>query len=184
LNTPDNSSPLSGAGVANPLHPRTATSLRDTAIALGVPLNSHRQPALHQRVPNRYISIQEAQHLGMSLFWPGTPCLHGHIAARYVSNSRMCVDCRREQQSLPAIYPRSPAFAWTSDLHRTFCEAWARTGSILEARRAVSCPHLQMVRDELEHSPAFRTLFEEAALQAAYRQLGAQDNTLGNTHVI
>jgi Recombination endonuclease VII len=39
------------------------------------------------------ISCQEAKSLGLIRFFTGVPCIHGHLAERYVSNN-MCVPCK------------------------------------------------------------------------------------------
>ena len=41
-------------------------------------------------------SRAEAQNLGLERFFTGVPCIHGHVAARYVSTTN-CVPCQVER---------------------------------------------------------------------------------------
>lgn len=53
------------------------------------------KPDLYNFMPTRNIPQQEAQARGWSLFFMAESCRWGHVAPRYVSNPRMCVDCHR-----------------------------------------------------------------------------------------
>lgn len=48
------------------------------------------------------ISKQKAQALGLDRYFTGKPCIHGHIAERYVL-SGMCVDCAKARAQRTAI---------------------------------------------------------------------------------
>jgi hypothetical protein len=54
-------------------------------------------------MPTRYISLEEAQFRKWPYFYIGTPCRYGHVAPRYTSNARICVDCHRAKTSKPPI---------------------------------------------------------------------------------
>lgn len=65
-------------------------------------------PDVFNYVPKRAVTIDEARLHGWPHFWDQkTACSMGHIAARYVSNAAMCVDCNRIAQGKPPIYPNT-----------------------------------------------------------------------------
>jgi hypothetical protein len=52
-------------------------------------------PDLYNFMPTRFITKDEAQGRGWTFFYIGESCRWGHMAPRYVSNPRLCVDCNR-----------------------------------------------------------------------------------------
>lgn len=67
------------------------------------PLNSDGHPNLYQYMPTRLVPKAEAEQKGWGTFYEGTPCRHHHIAPRYVSNPRLCVDCDRVKKGKATI---------------------------------------------------------------------------------
>lgn len=59
------------------------------------PVTKEGKPDLYNTLPSRFISKGEAEARGWSLFYVGDVCSHGHKAPRFVSNPRLCVDCKR-----------------------------------------------------------------------------------------
>lgn len=59
-------------------------------------------PDLNHVLPSRIITRAEAQLRRWPLYFPATPCGHGHIAPRWVTN-QLCVDCRRTRAGKPPI---------------------------------------------------------------------------------
>lgn len=49
----------------------------------------------------KIISQAEARAAGLTRFFTGEPCVKGHIAERWVSNPRVCVDCNRDMPVVP-----------------------------------------------------------------------------------
>ena len=74
------------------IRPETVAPLRDG------------RPDLFNNQPTRFVSLDEAKARGWKHFWTGEPCIVGHRAARYVSNSRICVDCTRVERGLLPAY--------------------------------------------------------------------------------
>lgn len=72
------------------------------ALAEIAPL-SEGKPDLYNFMPTRNIPLQEAQFRGWTLFFMGESCRWGHVAPRYVSNPRSCVDCLRIKAGKAAI---------------------------------------------------------------------------------
>src|SRR5271170_6557123 len=73
------------------IKPETVAPLRDG------------KPDLYNYQPTRFVSLKEAKGRGWTHFWSGEPCVRGHRAARYVSNTSNCVDCVRvETGQLPS----------------------------------------------------------------------------------
>ena len=62
------------------------------------------KPDLYSHQPTRFVSKDEAKARGWKHFWTGEPCVHGHRAARYVSNGSICVDCTRVEKGQLPVY--------------------------------------------------------------------------------
>jgi hypothetical protein len=59
------------------------------------PINSKGSPDLYNHMPTRMIPQEEAKYRKWGYFFQSTPCRYGHVAPRYTSNHRLCVDCLR-----------------------------------------------------------------------------------------
>lgn len=82
-----------------PLEPTETTigypdlSLEDVqAVA---PVNRTGGPDLYNHMPTRLIPLEEAKYRKWGYFFQTNPCRYGHVAPRYTSNPRLCVDCNR-----------------------------------------------------------------------------------------
>jgi hypothetical protein len=53
------------------------------------------KPDLYNHMPTRFVPLTEAKERGWTFFYVGESCRWGHVAPRYVSNPRLCVDCHR-----------------------------------------------------------------------------------------
>jgi hypothetical protein len=60
-------------------------------------------PDLYNHMPLRQVTLAEATARKWVYFYVAESCRYGHLAPRYVSNTRMCVDCSRENGRKPAI---------------------------------------------------------------------------------
>jgi hypothetical protein len=117
------------------------------------------RPDLYNYVAKRVVPLEEAQKMGWLHYFDGTSmCLHGHVAARYVSNTQLCVDCKRQGEGKPPIYSISAPlddltgaptfihpianskFRWTDDKKAQLLSAWVNTGGdMLAAAKIVGC---------------------------------------------
>jgi hypothetical protein len=88
--------------------PMTLTAA-EIGIMYGVPVTQKGGIDLFNHVPNRFIPLETARAQGLTAFWEGKACRYGHQAARFVSNTKICMDCRRAKMGLEPIYPRSAA---------------------------------------------------------------------------
>ena len=65
------------------------------------------RPDLYNHMPSRNVSFEEAKARGWTFSFVGKPCTYGHIAPRYTSNQRACVDCVRAKAGSPPIGTRA-----------------------------------------------------------------------------
>lgn len=73
------------------IDPATVAPLRDN------------KPDLYNHMPTRMVPQTEAKARGWTFFYVGESCRWGHMAPRYVTNPRMCVDCHRIRDGRVAI---------------------------------------------------------------------------------
>lgn len=59
------------------------------------PINRAGGPDLYNHMPTRLIPVEEAKFRKWGYFFQTNPCRYGHVAPRYTSNPRLCVDCNR-----------------------------------------------------------------------------------------
>lgn len=59
------------------------------------PINRVGGPDLYNHMPTRMVPIEEAKARKWGYFFQSVPCRYGHVAPRYTSNPRLCVDCQR-----------------------------------------------------------------------------------------
>lgn len=67
------------------------------------PLTGDGRPDLYNNLPSRLVSLAEARARGWPQFYDTSVCRYGHMAPRYVSNPRLCVDCHRLKNGRPTI---------------------------------------------------------------------------------
>lgn len=73
------------------IDPSTVAPLRDN------------KPDLYNNMPTRMVPLTEAKARAWTFFYVGESCRWGHMAPRYVTNPRMCVDCHRIRDGRLAI---------------------------------------------------------------------------------
>lgn len=76
----------------------TATSYPELtldAIKAIAPINRAGGPDLYNHMPTRMVPVEEAKARGWGYCFAAAPCRYGHVAPRYTSNPRKCVDCTR-----------------------------------------------------------------------------------------
>lgn len=59
------------------------------------PINRAGGPDLYNHMPTRMVPVDEAKARGWGYCFSAAPCRYGHVAPRYTSNPRKCVDCTR-----------------------------------------------------------------------------------------
>jgi hypothetical protein len=57
----------------------------------------------YNRLPSRFITLEEAKARGLEHFFIGASCRYGHVAPRYTSNPDQCVDCARARRGKALI---------------------------------------------------------------------------------
>jgi hypothetical protein len=138
------------------------------------------KPDLYNGVAKRVIEAEESLKMGWPHYYDGkTACPQGHVAARYVSNPAICVDCHRIGAGKPPIYPRteftddltgqpiyvdpraSDRFAWTESLKGQFLTAWINTTSIPKALNLIKAQPTHLI-DLLERDAQFKAEYEAA----------------------
>jgi hypothetical protein len=138
------------------------------------------KPDMYNYVAKRVVEREEAERMGWNHYFDGkTVCLNGHVAARYVSNNALCVDCKRLAAGKPAIYAKhefsddltSPSvlmdpvassnFDWTDDKKSQFLNSWINTTSIPAALKVVKAQFTHLI-DLLERDANFKADYEAA----------------------
>lgn len=64
------------------------------------------KPDMFNYIPTRFVPMGEAKARGWTHFFDGGLCRYGHKAPHFVSNPRLCVDCKRLKQGMAAIGAR------------------------------------------------------------------------------
>ena len=137
-------------------------------------------PDFYNGVAKRVVTEEEARKMGWMCFYDGTHvCPRGHLAARYVSNPSICVDCRREADGKKAIYPAQAVsddltapieyvdpvandiFDWTPEKKRQFLNAWINTTSIPAALTVVRAQPIHLLAI-LGSDTQFKADYEDA----------------------
>lgn len=150
------------------------------------------KPDMYNYVPTRFVSQAESQARGWTHFYIGEKCPHGHMAPRYTSNPRSCVDCDRVRQSRPLIGGKAPAeysrpprpYAERkakdesvrplepSNLEKQFLGAYAETKEFdLAAARIEQSPAVMLSR--LSWSKVFREACEELETRMGFKHVAA-----------
>src|ERR1700733_10650990 len=84
----------------------TATSypvLTSEDVAAIAPINRSGGPDLYNHMPTRLIPLEEAKYRKWGYFFASNPCRYGHVAPRYTTNHRLCVDCVRLKKGKTSI---------------------------------------------------------------------------------
>lgn len=149
-------------------------------IKLIAPINRAGGPDLYNHMPTRMVPVEEAKARGWGYCFSATPCRYGHVAPRYTSNPRKCVDCTRLKAGKGTIGERTgidnktgkkgtggasgvivnvqkPAQidAW----ERRFLEAYAYHKDFKAACEAISIEESK-IEARLAYSGSFRTAYE------------------------
>jgi len=144
------------------------------------PINRAGGPDLYNHMPTRMVPVEEAKFRGWGYCFSATPCRYGHVAPRYTSNPRKCVDCTRLKAGKGTIGERTgidnktgkkgtgnasgvivnvqkPAQvdAW----ERRFLEAYAYHKNFKAACEAISIEESK-IEARLSYSGSFRTAYE------------------------
>lgn len=75
------------------------------------PLAADGSPDLYNYMPTRFVPKHEAKARGWPLFYEGALCRYGHQAPRYLSNPRLCVDCKRIKAGKALIGTKNASLA-------------------------------------------------------------------------
>lgn len=156
------------------------------------------RPDLYNSPAKRVVLVEESQKMGWPHYYDGkTVCQRGHVAARYVKNPGICVDCKREAEGKIAIYPKtefvddltgapvyvapvaSSKFTWTEEKKRQLLLAWVNTRNLLEAIKVVGAQPSHVI-ELLRVDSAFKADYEAAERDVAQVQLWATEATAAN----
>ena len=153
------------------------------------------RPDLYNYVAKRIVEKAEAEKMGWTHYYDGhSMCVNGHVAARYVSNNAICVDCKRLAEGKPAVYtpgatadsliglldhvnPMANAkFAWTADKKSQLLSAWVNTGGdMIAAAKIVGCQPEHVI-DLKASDPEFQADYEAARLKVDQVQLWSMES--------
>lgn len=176
--------PSSGKPLLEPTGTETSyPELTLDAIKHIAPINRTGGPDLYNHMPTRMVPVEEAKARKWGYCFIGNPCRYGHVAPRYTSNPRKCVDCTRLKVGKGTIGEKSGIThrdgkkgtgnasgvivnvqkpdqidAW----ERKFLEAYAYHKDFLAACEAVGVKESQ-IEARLSYSGSFRTSY--AALE-------------------
>jgi hypothetical protein len=153
------------------------------------------RPDMYNYVAKRIVEKAEAEKMGWTHYYDGhSMCVNGHVAARYVSNNAICVDCKRLAEGKPAVYtpgatadsliglldhvnPMANAkFAWTADKKSQLLSAWVNTGGdMIAAAKIVGCQPEHVI-DLKASDPEFQADYEAARLKVDQVQLWSMES--------
>lgn len=153
------------------------------------------RPDMYNSPAKRPVTVEEATKHGWPHWYDGvSQCPQGHIAARYVTNPALCVDCKRVADGKPAIYgvtqlnadfiggapyvnPLANAnFAWTDEKKSQLLSAWVNTGGdMLAAAKVVGCQPEHVI-DLKASDPEFQASYEAARLKVDQVQLWSMES--------
>jgi hypothetical protein len=155
------------------------------------------KPDLYNSPAKRVVQLEEAEQHGWTHYFDGkTACSQGHIAARYVVNHALCVDCKRLAEGKPPIYTTAPfiddltgattyinpvasdKFAWTDDNKRQLLTAWINTTDILAAAKTIGAQPSHVI-DLLASDADFKADYEDAQRKVEQVQLWAVESRAG-----
>jgi hypothetical protein len=154
-------------------------------------------PDMYNGAARRVVPIEEAERQGWPHYYDGkTACPQGHVAARYVSNPAVCVDCRRIGDGKTAIYSKtefldaltghpvyvdpvaSDRFEWTDEKKRQLLTAWINTTDILAAAKTIGAQPSHVI-DLLASDVEFKAAYEDAQRKVEQVQLWSVESRAG-----
>jgi hypothetical protein len=153
------------------------------------------RPDLYNSPAKRIVEVEEAEKMGWTCYFDGrTVCPQGHIAARYVVNHGICVDCKRLAEGKPAIYSKTPftddltgapvyvnpianaKFAWTDEKKQQLLSAWVNTGGdMIAAAKIVGCQPEHVI-DLKASDTEFQAAYEAARVKVDQVQLWSMES--------
>ena len=153
------------------------------------------RPDMYNYVAKRVVERTEAEKMGWTHYFDGrTMCANGHVAARYVSNNAICVDCKRLAEGKPAIYSAgaltddltgaithvnpiaNAKFAWNDDKKSQLLSAWVNTGGdMLAAAKVVGCQPEHVI-DLKANDSEFQAAYEAARVKVDQVQLWSMES--------
>jgi hypothetical protein len=155
------------------------------------------RPDLYNSPAKRQVSKEEAEKHGWTHFFDGRVCPQGHMAARYVSNEHLCVDCKRLGEGKPAIYSpthlaqdltgatpyvnplATTTFVWNDAKKDQLLAAWINTGGdMIAACKVIGCQPLHVLKLKSTDSQ-FLADYEAARVQVDEVQLWNMESRAG-----
>lgn len=165
------------------------------------PINRAGGPDLFNHMPTRMVPLEEAKSRGWGYFFSANPCRYGHVAPRYTSNPRLCVDCNRLKRGKGTIGERTgvdtasfrkkstggasgiivkvekpiQVDAW----EKRFLESYAYHKDFKAACEASSITEAQ-VESRLAYSPTFRSAYESMEERMGMRKVNSSEGFIWN----
>lgn len=155
-------------------------------------------PDLYNSVPKRVILREEADSYGWPHYWDGkTSCKQGHVAARYVSNTAICIDCKRIGDGKVAIYPKAGIldlvteqkpfvepiaesyFEWNDEKRRLLFVAYVNSGNLIKSLGVINAQPYHLIA-ELKKNPSFRAEFDAVKLDVEQVYLWMAEGSAAN----
>jgi hypothetical protein len=159
------------------------------------PINRSGGPDLYNHMPTRMVPVEEAKYRKWGYCFSATPCRYGHVAPRFTSNPRLCVDCQRLKKGKGTIGERTgidnknfkkgtggasgvivnvtkpeQIDAW----ERRFLEAYAYHKDFKAACTAVGVVESQILA-RLSYSASFRSSYETLEDQLGIRRVNSSE---------
>lgn len=159
------------------------------------PINRAGGPDLHNHMPTRMVPIEESKARGWGYYFSATPCRYGHVAPRYTSNPRLCVDCQRLKTGKGTIGERTgidnktgkkgtggasgvivhvtkpeQVDAW----ERRFLEAYAYHKDFASACTAINIEPSK-IEARLSYSGSFRTAYEALEARIGVKKVNSSE---------
>lgn len=159
------------------------------------PINRAGGPDLYNHMPTRMVPVEEAKFRNWGYCFSATPCRYGHVAPRYTSNPRKCVDCTRLKAGKGTIGERTgidnktgkkgtggasgvivnvqkpeQIDAW----ERRFIEAYAYHKEFSAACRAIEIEESK-IEARLSYSGSFRTAYEALEARIGIKKVNSSE---------
>lgn len=162
------------------------------------PINRAGGPDLYNHMPTRMVPVEEAKARGWGYCFSAAPCRYGHVAPRYTSNPRKCVDCTRLKVGKGTIGERTgidnktgkkgtggasgvivnvtkpeQIDAW----ERKFIESYAYHKDFSAACQAIGIEESK-IEARLSYSGSFRTSYEALELRLGVKKVNSSEGFL------
>lgn len=159
------------------------------------PINRAGGPDLYNHMPTRMVPVDEAKFRNWGYCFSATPCRYGHVAPRYSSNPRRCVDCVRLKVGKATIGERTgidhktgkkgtggasgvivnvtkpeQIDAW----ERRFIEAYAYHKDFSAACQAIGIEESK-IEARLSYSGSFRTSYEALEARLGVKKVNSSE---------